>query len=103
MPWTLARLYPTLVTVLSERAFFWPLWTDEHLRTVHDTTEYDFDSGQLAYHAWESVAHSYLDSLDPVNVLEVNSSFTRMARRFATPNEADTWRAWLFSQVEPAQ
>lgn len=49
MPWTLAQLYPTTVTVLSERAFFWPLWTDDHIAAVYDGVEYDFEgSGQLA-------------------------------------------------------
>ena len=49
MPWTLARLYPNLVTVLSERAFFWPLYTPDHIYSIHETTEYDFrESGQLA-------------------------------------------------------
>jgi hypothetical protein len=50
MPWTLAQLYPTTVTVLSERAFFWPMWTDDHIAAVYDGKEYDFEgSGQLAY------------------------------------------------------
>ena len=49
MPWTLAKLYPTTVTVLSDRAFFWPLWSEPHIRAVYASTEYDFDaSGQLA-------------------------------------------------------
>lgn len=49
MPWALAQMYPTLVTVLSERTFFWPLWTDDHIRAVYATKEYDFEeSGQLA-------------------------------------------------------
>ena len=49
MPWTLAKLYPTTVTVLSDRAFFWPLWSDDHIHAVYASTEYDFEaSGQLA-------------------------------------------------------
>ena len=49
MPWTVAKLYPTTVTVLSERAFFWPLWSDDHIYAVYGSTEYDFEaSGQLA-------------------------------------------------------
>jgi hypothetical protein len=49
MPWKLAQIYPTLVTILSERAFFWPVWFDSHIFTVYETTDYDFEaSGQLA-------------------------------------------------------
>ncbi|WVO16357.1 hypothetical protein L204_104032 [Cryptococcus depauperatus] len=48
MPWTLVQMYPHLVTVLSERTFFWPLWTDDHIHAVYATNEYDFaTSGQL--------------------------------------------------------
>ncbi|WVR07184.1 hypothetical protein IAU60_004225 [Kwoniella sp. DSM 27419] len=94
MPWTLAKLYPTLVTVLSERAFFWPLWTDDHIHAVYETTEYDFaKSGQLAYHAWESKARPYLSMLDPVTIHGIDSSFTRMARRFVAPDEERRWKA----------
>lgn len=49
IPWTLAQLYPTTVTVLSERAFFWPMWSAEHIDAVYVQNEYDFEtSGQLA-------------------------------------------------------
>ena len=49
MPWTLAKLYPTTVTVLSDRVFFWPIWTSDHIHAVYSSTEYDFEgSGQLA-------------------------------------------------------
>jgi hypothetical protein len=49
IPWTLAQLYPTTVTVLSERAFFWPMWSAEHIDAVYVKNEYNFESsGQLA-------------------------------------------------------
>jgi hypothetical protein len=49
MPWTLAKLYPTTVTVLSDRTWFWPLWTNDHITAVYAGNEYDFEaSGQLA-------------------------------------------------------
>ncbi|WVQ82214.1 hypothetical protein IAT38_004342 [Cryptococcus sp. DSM 104549] len=94
MPWTLAQMYPTLVTVLSERTFFWPLWTDDHIHAVYATTQYDFErSGQLAYHAWESKARPYLSALDPSTIHTIDTSFTRMARRFQEPDEERRWRA----------
>ncbi|ODO08764.1 hypothetical protein L198_00497 [Cryptococcus wingfieldii CBS 7118] len=94
MPWTLAQVYPTSVTVLSERAFFWPLWTDDHIHAVYATTQYDFEaSGQLAYHAWESKARPYLSRLDPSTIGHIATSFTRMARKFQEPDEEARWRA----------
>ncbi|KAK8864262.1 hypothetical protein IAR55_001508 [Kwoniella newhampshirensis] len=88
MPWTLAKMYPTSVTVLSERAFFWPLWTDDHIHAVYETKEYDFEkSGQLAYHAWESKARPYLSKLDPSTINIIDTSFTQMARQFQEPDE----------------
>ncbi|WVW83730.1 hypothetical protein I302_105751 [Kwoniella bestiolae CBS 10118] len=94
MPWTLAKMYPTLLTILSERVFFWPLWTDDHIHVVYETTEYDFEqSGQLAYHAWESKARPYLSVLDPTTIHQIDSSFTRMARRFVESDEERQWKA----------
>ncbi len=50
LPWKLSQVYPNQVTVLSDRTFFWPTWTQDHLRAVYDEDEYSFDdSGQLAY------------------------------------------------------
>ncbi|KAL7421719.1 hypothetical protein Q5752_003490 [Cryptotrichosporon argae] len=94
MPWTLAQLYPTTVTVLSERAFHWPLWTPDHVRSIYEGTEYDFlASGQLTYHAWESKARPYLDALDPASITTIDTAVTRMAREFREPDEEVRWRA----------
>ncbi|RXK40870.1 hypothetical protein M231_01929 [Tremella mesenterica] len=96
MPWTLAKLYPTTITVLSERTFFWPLWTDDHIHSVYETKEYDFEkSGQLAYHAWESMAKSHLSTLNPHTISTIDTSFTRMARRYREPDEERRWLAHL--------
>ncbi|KAK6910267.1 hypothetical protein I203_104299 [Kwoniella mangroviensis CBS 8507] len=95
MPWTLAKMYPTLLTILSERAFFWPLWTDDHIHAVYETVEYDFEqSGQLAYHAWESKARPYLSVLDPTTIHQIDTSFTRMARRFVEDDEERRWKGY---------
>lgn len=94
MPWTLAKLYPTRVTVLSDRAFFWPLWSEDHIHAVYGSTGYDFEaSGQLAYHAWESVAKKYLIALDPSTINTIDTSFTRMVRKFREPGEERRWKA----------
>lgn len=99
MPWVLARLYPTLITVMSERAFFWPLWTSDHIYGVYETTEYDFHaSGQLAYHAWESMSKKFLRALNPTSIQTIDTSFTRMARRFREHDEERRWKAHLKSE-----
>jgi hypothetical protein len=79
---------------MSERTFFWPLWTADHIQSVYTTTEYDFlASGQLAYHAWESKSKKYLNVLDPTTIKKIDTSFTRMTRRFREPDEERRWKA----------
>lgn len=96
MPWLLARLYPTLITVMSERAFFWPLWTADHIHGVYETTEYDFHaSGQLAYHAWESKSKHFLHALNPTTIHHIDTSFTRMVKPFREHDEERRWKAHL--------
>jgi hypothetical protein len=46
-----------------------------------------------SYHAWESVAKDYLAALDPSTITTIDTSFTRMARRFREPGEERLWRA----------
>ncbi|KAJ9119522.1 hypothetical protein QFC22_003231 [Naganishia vaughanmartiniae] len=92
IPWALAQLYPTTVTVLSERAFFWPMWSAEHIDAVYVKNEYDFEaSGQLAYHLWESMAKQHLADLNPTTLKTGNSSFTRVASRFMAADEEARW------------
>jgi len=87
-PWELSRKHPSEITVLTNQAMFWPLWTKEHLKMVHEENEYDFwKSGQLAYHAWESKAMPYLRALTPTSVRTMDTSFNLMARRFVDDAE----------------
>lgn len=46
-----------------------------------------------SYHAWESVAKGHLAALDPSTITTIETSFTRMARRFREPGEERSWRA----------
>ncbi|ORX36844.1 hypothetical protein BD324DRAFT_579948 [Kockovaella imperatae] len=96
MPWVLAKLYPETITVLSNRAFFWPLWISSHISLVYKSTDYDFEaSGQLAYHAWESKAKSHLRALNPSTIQSITTSFTIMARKYREHNEERNWKAQL--------
>jgi len=45
------------------------------------------------YHAWESKARSYLTVLDPSTIRDIDTSFTRMARKFREPEEERRWLA----------
>lgn len=63
-PFTLSLIFPSL------------------LLKVHEGTAYDFDeTGQLAYHTWESVAMGYLMKLTPDSLKESQTSFGRMAKK----------------------
>lgn len=96
LPWLLARLHPTMITVLSERALFWPLWSSDHIDAVYVKDEYSFEaSGQLGYHLWESKAESYLTTLEPASVKEMDTSFKKMASKFQAPGEEERWNAHL--------
>lgn len=45
-----------------------------------------------SYHAWESVARKHLNALDPSTITTIETSFTRMVRRFREPGEERRWR-----------
>nr|XP_019044696.1 hypothetical protein I302_06609 [Kwoniella bestiolae CBS 10118]OCF23626.1 hypothetical protein I302_06609 [Kwoniella bestiolae CBS 10118] len=49
-PWELARAHPEEIQVLSERAFFWPMWHGEEVQKTHEEGEFDFEkTGQYAW------------------------------------------------------
>ncbi|KAH8926617.1 glycosyltransferase family 32 protein [Atractiella rhizophila] len=98
-PYELALKNPYEVAVLDKRAFFWPLWHDEHLDLVHKSLSYDFKrSKQFAYHLWESTSYSpHLEVLDPDRIhvwgLESGeSSFTKKARDLIKNPLRERWR-----------
>nr|ODN89058.1 hypothetical protein L203_02469 [Cryptococcus depauperatus CBS 7841] len=94
-PWELARNYPTEIQVLSERAFFWPMWHGNEIQKTHETTAHDFKAtGQYAYHAWESLAMGYLGTLSPKKIKNEENSFNRMVRAFIGPDDEETYRKW---------
>ncbi|KAL0249880.1 hypothetical protein I308_103183 [Cryptococcus tetragattii IND107] len=94
-PWQLAREHPTEVQVLSERAFFWPMWHGDEIKKTHETSQHDFKaSGQYAYHAWESLAMGYLSKLSPTSIRENENSFNRMVRPFIGPKDDETYKKW---------
>ncbi|WWD19073.1 hypothetical protein CI109_103531 [Kwoniella shandongensis] len=93
--WEIARSHPDEIQVLSERAFFWPMWHGDEIKKTHETTEYDFaKTGQYAYHAWESLAMKYLENLSPKSIRENENSFNKMVRPFIGSEDDATYRRW---------
>jgi hypothetical protein len=83
VPRQLQRHHPREVTVLSDRAFFTPMWTQ--LRAMYDKDDgYDYHAN-FAVHLWTSAderQRNRLGSLTPAAVFEGEGSFHRRMRAF---------------------
>lgn len=83
VPRQLQRKYPTEVIVLSDRAFFTPMWTQ--LRTMYDTDDgYDYHAN-FAVHLWTSAderQRNRLGKLTPEDIFTGEGSFHRRMRIF---------------------
>lgn len=102
MPWWLAQQHPNEIKLLDEKAFFWPLWTDDQLKLIFEAQDQDFDArATYANHLWESTAwERYLEHLTPGRVRRVESAFHRWCRplvadlpnRYGAPSLGERWR-----------
>jgi hypothetical protein len=98
MPRRLATDHPDEITILDHKAFFWPLWTPDHLKWMFASTR-DLDaSNAFAHHLWESRAWlAYLENLTVAEVRSRDTNFHRLVRPLIAerPNEfgAVSWRA----------
>ncbi len=81
VPRDLAKQYPDEIHVLPHTAFFWPLWTDDHIKWIFASTR-PISGGAFANHLWESVAWKYVGELTPGIVRQVDSNFHRWARPY---------------------
>lgn len=83
VPRRLAREHPDEITVLSERAFFWPMWI--HLKAMYDIDDgYDYHDN-YAVHLWTSAderQRNRLAALSPDTIWEGRGSFHRLMRLF---------------------
>jgi Glycosyltransferase sugar-binding region containing DXD motif len=82
LPSKLARAYPEEVTVLPFTAFFWPLWTKEHIEWIFASNRPIPLEHTYCNHLWEAGAWDYLDDLTPRRVRSVDTNFHRWARPF---------------------
>lgn len=79
LPATLAQQYPGEITVLPHTAFFWPLWTREHIKWIFDSTEPIDLAGVYANHLWESEAWSFMKHSTAGMLRARDTNFSRWA------------------------
>jgi hypothetical protein len=100
VPLALAQKHPDEVTILPHTAFYWPLWTPDHLQTMFACGRAPLKQGDFANHLWESLAwNDYLAGLTPAKVRGSDSNFHRWARpyiaslpdNFGAPTLRDFW------------
>jgi hypothetical protein len=79
-PAILAKQYPTEITILSNRAFFWPLFWPSELARIFSSDEAIVGPDSLATHLWENKAwRPYLELLTPGKLRRTNSNFAHWA------------------------
>jgi hypothetical protein len=83
VPKRLAMDHPGEVTILSDKAFYWPLWDEEALRALFTSTSRAEIQGLYANHLWESLSwDTYLSGLTPGRVRATNSAFCEWLRPY---------------------
>jgi hypothetical protein len=73
----LASQYPDEIRVLSHQSFFWPLWFEEHLRWIYDSTDPIAIDETYANHLWETLSWEFLKDLTPGIVRGRDTNFHR--------------------------
>ncbi len=82
LPLYLSRKFPAEIKVLPFDAFFYPLWTADHVEWMFDSTRPIDLSRTYANHFWESRSWRYIDRLTPADVRRVDTNFHRWARPY---------------------
>jgi SAM-dependent methyltransferase len=82
VPARLAAEYPEEITVLSDKAFFWPLWHDDHIDWIFTSTKTITLDRTYANHLWESIAWCFLQDLTPRQVRKKDTNFHLWARPY---------------------
>jgi len=82
LPVRLAREHADEITILPPKAFYWPLWTPEHIDWIFRSDNPIPLNGVYANHLWESNAWPFVDDLTPGTVRAVDSNFHRWARPY---------------------
>lgn len=82
LPARLAGDHPDEITVLPPKAFYWPLWTEDHLRWIFRSDEPICLDATYANHLWESNAWEFVQHLTPGDVRARNTNFHAWALPF---------------------
>jgi hypothetical protein len=107
-PKQLAAEHPEEITVLDHKAFFWPLWSSDHIKWMFASTNDLEAPDAYAHHLWESKAWiEYLENLTVTDVRSIDTNFHRLVRpliadlpeNFGRP----TWRARASTRARKAR
>ena len=82
LPAQLAKAYPEEFTVLPPTAFYWPLWTEDHLKWIFRSDEPIFLDLAYANRLWESSAWEFVQHLTPGDVRAKSTNFHKWALPF---------------------
>jgi SAM-dependent methyltransferase len=82
LPAMLAQKHPDEITVLPPTAFFWPLWSEGHMKWMFDSADTIPTADVYANHLWESFAWPYVSGLTPGQVRARDTNFNRWARPY---------------------
>lgn len=77
-PLQLARQIPEELTIVNHRAFFWPLYHQDHIEWMF-LENHNFPDA-YSHHLWESSGKKYLDELTEEKIRIQNTTFTRLTR-----------------------
>jgi hypothetical protein len=82
LPSKLAKAHPHEITILPYTAFFWPLWSKEHIEWIFASDKPIPLDETYCNHLWEAGAWEYLEDLTPGRVRSIDTNFHRWARPF---------------------
>ena len=104
MPARISQEQPDDIYILPHTAFFWPLWTPDHLTWIYDST-LPVDTNPYANHLWEAVAWDQFKDLTPGQVRRKASNFHSWLRPYVANLSDDygtslTFGEQAFSQAQ---
>jgi hypothetical protein len=85
IPKQLAAMFPEELTLLGHKAFYWPMWTADHLKWMFASTR-DIDAKDVfAHHLWETYSWiEYIENLSISRVRSHESNFHTLIRPLLT-------------------
>jgi hypothetical protein len=82
VPARLAAEHPDEISIAPFTAFYWPLWTDEHIDWIFNSDDPVGNDDAYAHHLWESRAWGHVRGLTPGQVRARDTNFNRWARPY---------------------